>query len=78
MLEKLHLQPSELDLLPYYEYEYTLEMFNDIIKERNDQETKNNREMEDKYNIGNMQSQAKKNMSQYKAPSMPKISMPKL
>ena len=54
MLEKLHLQPSELDLLPYYEYEYTLEMFNEIIKERNDQETKNNREMEDKYNIGNM------------------------
>jgi len=78
MLEKLHLQPSELDLLPYYEYEYTLEMFNEIIKERNDQETKNNREMEDKYNIGNMQSQAKKNMGQYKAPSMPKISMPKL
>jgi hypothetical protein len=78
MLEKLHLQPSELDLLPYYEYEYTLEMFNEIIKERNDQETKNNREMEDKYNIGSMQSQAKKNMSQYKAPSMPKISMPKL
>ena len=78
MLEKLHLQPSELDLLPYYEYEYTLEMFNDIIKERNDQETKNNREMEDKYNIGNMQSQAKKNMSQYKAPSMPKINLPKL
>ena len=78
MLEKLHLQPSELDLLPYYEYEYTLEMFNEIIKERNDQETKNNREMEDKYNIGNMQSQARKNMGQYKAPSMPKISMPKL
>ena len=78
MLEKLHLQPSELDLLPYYEYEYTLEMFNEIIKERNDQETKNNRELEDKYNIGNMQSQAKKNMGQYKAPSMPKISMPKL
>ena len=78
MLEKLHLQPSELDLLPYYEYEYTLEMFNEIIKERNDQETKNNREMEDKYNIGSMQSQAKKNMSQYKAPTMPKISMPKL
>ena len=56
MLEKLHLQPSELDLLPYYEYEYTLEMFNDIIKERNDQETKNNREMEDKYSIGYLQS----------------------
>ena len=53
-------------------------MFNDIVKERNDSETKNNREMEDKYNIGNMQSQAKKSMSSYKAPSMPKLSMPRL
>ena len=77
-MEKLHLQPTELDLLPYYEYEYTLEMFNDILKERRDEESKSSREMEDKYNVGNLQSQAKKNMSQYKAPSMPKISMPRL
>ena len=53
-------------------------MFNDIIKDRNDEEKKNNREMEDKYNVGSMQNQAKRNMSSYKAPSMPSIKMPRM
>jgi hypothetical protein len=75
-LEKLHLQPSELDLLPFYEYEYTLEMFNDIMKERNDDERKQQASYEDKYDMGGMKKQMK-NMSSYKTPSMPKISMPK-
>jgi hypothetical protein len=75
-LEKLHLQPSELDLLPFYEYEYTLEMFNDIMKERNDDERKQQTSYEDKYDMGGMKKQMK-NMSSYKTPSMPKISMPK-
>ena len=39
-MEKLHIQPSELDMLPFYEYEYTIEMYNDIMKERNDKEEK--------------------------------------
>jgi len=75
-LEKLHLQPSELDLLPFYEYEYTLEMFNDIMKERNDDERKQQTSYGDKYDMGGMKKQMK-NMSSYKTPSMPKISMPK-
>lgn len=76
-MEKLHLQPSELDLLPYYEFEYTIEMFNDIIKERNDEEKKQSASAEEKYNMNSMQKQAQKNMSGYKTPSLPKISMPK-
>jgi hypothetical protein len=32
-MEKLHVQPTELDMLPYYEFEYTLELYNEIIKE---------------------------------------------
>jgi hypothetical protein len=74
----LHLQPTELDLLPFYEYEYTLEIYNDLLKERNKQEQQNTKDTQDKYNMDGMKSQATKNMSQYKAPSMPKISMPKL
>lgn len=79
-MEKLHVQPTELDLLPYYEFEYTLELYNDIIKERNDEEKKQNQDAEDKYNLGGMQKNASnvsKNMSNYKPPSMPKISMPR-
>lgn len=79
-MEKLHVQPTELDMLPYYEFEYTLEIYNEIIKERNDEEKKQNQDAEDKYNLGGMQKNATnmtKNMSGYKPPSMPKISMPR-
>jgi len=77
-LEKLHLQPSELDLLPFYEYEYTLEMFNEIIKERNDDEKKQTSSYDDQYkSMSGMQNKMSKSMSSYKTPSMPKISMPK-
>jgi hypothetical protein len=74
----LHLQPSELDLLPFYEYEYTLEIFNDLLKDRNKQEAQNTKDTQDKYNMDGMNSQAQKSMSQYKMPSMPNIAMPKL
>jgi hypothetical protein len=76
-MEKLHVQPTELDMLPYYEYEYTVEIYNDIVKERNDEEKKQNKEAEDKYNVNGMQKNASKNMTNYKNPSMPKISMPR-
>jgi hypothetical protein len=76
-MEKLHVQPTELDMLPYYEYEYTVEIYNDIVKERNDEEKKQNKEAEDKYNVNGMQKNASKNMANYKNPSMPKISMPR-
>jgi hypothetical protein len=48
-MEKLHIQPSEIDILPYYEFEYTVEIYNDIIKERNEAEKENNDQLEDKY-----------------------------
>lgn len=76
-MEKLHVQPSELDMLPYYEYEYTVEIYNDIVKERNDEEKKQNQSTEDKYNTSGMQRNLNRNMSSYKNPSMPKISMPR-
>jgi hypothetical protein len=76
-MEKLHVQPTELDMLPYYEYEYTVELYNDIVKERNEEDRKQNREAEDKYNVSGMQKNMSRNMSSYKSPSMPKISMPR-
>jgi len=64
-MEKLHLQPTELDLLPFYEYEYTLEI----------QQTQ---ETSDKYNMDGLKGQANRQMKSVKAPSMPQIRMPKL
>jgi len=51
-------------------------MFNDIIKERNDQEGQASTSAEEKYNVSGMKKQMK-NMSSFKTPSMPKISLPK-
>lgn len=76
-MEKLHIQPTELDMLPFYEYEYTLEIYNDIMKERNDEEKKANAAYEKQADASSMQKNAQKQMSSFKTPSMPKISMPK-
>jgi len=63
-------------LLPFYEYEYTLEIFNDLLKDRNKQEAQNTKDTQDKYNMDGMKSSAQKNIGQYKMPSLP--SMPKM
>tara|TARA_R100001509_G_C4852903_1_gene210714 strand:- start:977 stop:1210 length:234 start_codon:yes stop_codon:yes gene_type:complete len=77
-MEKLHIQPTELDLLPFYEYEYTLEIYNDLLKDRNKQEQQQTQEASDKYNMDGLKSQANRQMQSIKTPSMPKIRMPKL
>jgi hypothetical protein len=76
-MEKLHVQPSELDMLPYYEYEYIVEIYNDIVKERNDEEKKQNQSAEDKYNVGGMQRNMNKKVQSYKTPAVPKFNVPR-
>lgn len=76
-MEKLHVQPSELDALPYYEYEYMVSIYNDILKERKEKEDQNYKSEADKYNIGNLNKQTK-GLSGFKQPKMPKISLPKI
>jgi len=70
-----HIQPSEIDRLVYFEYEYILQ---DINKENKEQE-KRNKEDEKKYgnmgklpNYNNMMNSASHNM-----PKMPSFNMPK-
>jgi|TARA_R110001592_G_scaffold171377_2_gene409657 hypothetical protein len=77
-MEKLHIQPTELDLLPFYEYEYTLEIYNDLLKERNKNEQQQTQETSDKYNMDGLKGQANRTMKGVKTPSMPRITMPKL
>lgn len=74
-MEKLHLQPSELDSLPFYEYEYTLQYYNELLQERKDGEDKNQKEQSDKYNIKGMQNSMSKGLQ---TPKMPSFSMPKM
>ena len=58
-------------MLPFYEYEFTLEIYNDLLKERNKQEQQNTKDTQDKYNMDGM-------ARQFKTPKMPSIKMPKL
>jgi hypothetical protein len=76
-MEKLHVQPSELDKLPYYELEYTIEEYNEILKERNDKSDKSNNADLDKYNAGSMMSKAQGSLKGIKTPGMPSIRLPK-
>ena len=70
-MEKLHIQPSEIDMLPFYEYEYMVEIYNDILKERKEAEEKNKKVYENKYNTSSMK-------PNYKHPKMSNFKLPKM
>jgi len=72
-MEKLHIQPSEIDAFPFYEYEYTVEIYNDILKDRKNADEKNQKVYEDKYNNSSMK-------PNYKHPNtkMPNLKLPKI
>jgi len=73
-----HIQPSEIDKLPYYEYEWMLEDINEDHKEQE----KRSKEEQQQYdnmkkgmpNMNNMNNI----MKGYQQPTLPKISLPKL
>ena len=48
-----------------------LEIYNDLLKDRNKQEQQNSKDTQDKYNMDGLS-------SKMKMPKMPNISMPKL
>ena len=69
-----HIQPSEINKLPFYEYEWILEYINEDHKEQE----KRSKEEEKQYdsmkkgmpNMNNM-------MKGYQQPTLPKVSLPK-
>lgn len=77
-MEKLHVQPSELDMLPFYEFQFMVSIYNDILKERKDIEEKNTNTERDKYNIGDLKRQSQRQLGSFKQPSIPKINLPKM
>lgn len=65
-----HLQPSEIDKVPFYEYELYLEAINANNKEEAERQEKENKQYEA------MSKSYKNPSSSFKAPSMPSFSMP--
>lgn len=79
--KQFHIQPSEIDKMPFWEYEFYLEALNDMVTEENDAQQK---EM-DKYKINEMMSNANpKNIgktmqqAQPKMPNFSNMSMPSM
>lgn len=71
LAKQFHIQPSEIDKMPYWEYMYFIEMINNMVKEENEAQE----EQAKKYNIqGNMRSIKKsQNLQPPKTPTMPRI-----
>ena len=75
MAKEFHIQPSEIDAMPVWEYEIFMKELNDIIKEENEKQQKemdkagikDAKKMSDPKNIQRMQNSA--------MPKMPSINM---
>jgi len=77
-MENLHVQPSEIDNMQYWEYEITLEEYQKILKERKEEQDK----QQEGSGMGDISKMGSSMMRQaqnsIKVPNMPSISMPHL
>lgn len=69
----LRLQPSEVENMPYYEYEYIVQNLVELLKEKQEAEKGQSGDM----SAHQMMADAKKNMPKVNSPKMPKVSTPK-
>ena len=85
LAKEFHIQPSEVDKLPAWEYELFMKALNELVKEeneRNEKEMNNSgvnqaKKMSDPNNIRRMQQSSMRNMpSMPKMPSMGNFKMP--
>lgn len=74
MLYHLRLQPSEIEEMPYYEYEYIVENLINILKEKQEAEEGQSKDYNESMNSNKMMRDVKSSMP--KMPSMPSFSMP--
>ena len=73
LAKNFHIQPSEIDKMPVWEYELFIQYINDEVKEENDKQQK---EM-DKYNINDYRKMSDPSRIQKMSqPQMPKMQMP--
>lgn len=73
LAKNFHIQPSEIDEMPVWEYELFIQYINDEVKEENDKQQK---EM-DKYNINDYRKMSDPSKIQKMSqPQMPKMQMP--
>jgi hypothetical protein len=71
LLYHLRLQPSEIEEMPYYEYEYIVENLINILKEKQEAEEGQSKDYGESMNSNKMMRDAKSMMP--KMPSMPSM-----
>ena len=71
-----HIQPSEIEKMPYYEYEYMLEDIRQINKEQEEQNKQHEKEMESTKTAMNPRNMMN-NMPKMSSMSLPKVNIPK-
>ena len=80
LCKEYNLQPSEIDRLVYYEYEWILEEIN-ILQKQQEEENQNQQdqyeEMKNSMSMKNMQNSIKNSMPKMSDIKMPKVSIPK-
>lgn len=75
LAKQFHIQPSEIDKMPYWEYEIFIKQINDLVKDEND---KQKSEM-DKYHVSEYMNMARpgniNKMMSNAQPKMPNMNM---
>lgn len=78
LVRNFNIQPSEIDRMAYWEYEYFTKFANEMIEE----EKKQQEEGSEDYSMDSMERRSSSMMrnaqSQFKMPKMPSFSMPKI
>ena len=79
--KEYHIQPSEVDKMPFYEYEIYLEQMNLIAKKQEEENKKQQEEydnMRSSMNPAKMMNNMNSGMSMPKMPSAPSMSAPSM
>ena len=75
-----NIQPSEIDRLPFYDYEFVCEQINIVQKEQEKQQKEQEKQyvgMQKSMNPTSMMNAMKNNMPGMSMPKMPTMNMPK-
>lgn len=79
--KEYHIQPSEIDKMQFWEYEWYTDEIKEISKEQEKQQKEQDKQyadMRSSMNTSSMMRNAQQSMPNISAPKMPTINMPKL
>ena len=79
--KEYHIQPSEIDRMQYWEYEWYTDEIKEITKEQEKQQKQQEKEqaaLQSSMNPSSMMSNFSRSMSNFQQPKMPSMNIPKI